>query len=179
MILTRCKIALLLTAMLFSFGCNSIVKNNLKSHGKGSRITIAKAGKAKAVIVVAVDANEPETHAAKELGAFLRQITGAEFRIYHDRVDGRGNIFVGPKAAKLADENFSTDGLEKEGIVIRTVGGDLILAGGYPRGTLYAVYTFLEDNLGCRWWSSKVSTIPKKPTIKIGPLNVRYVPILR
>ena len=65
-----------------------------------------------------------------------------------------------------------------EGIVIKTVGNDLILAGGRPRGTLYAVYTFLEDHVGCRWWSSTASTIPKKPTLKIGGIDVRYVPPL-
>jgi hypothetical protein len=68
--------------------------------------------------------------------------------------------------------------LGADGIVIRTVGDDLVLAGGHPRGTLYAVYTFLEEHLGCRWWSSKVSTIPKKPTTTVATLNVRYVPML-
>src|SRR2546430_13600741 len=32
-----------------------------------------------------------------------------------------------------------------EGIVMKTVGETLILAGGRPRGTLYAVDAFLED----------------------------------
>jgi hypothetical protein len=54
----------------------------------------------------------------------------------------------------------------------------LILAGGRPRGTLYAVYTFLEEHIGCRWWSSQASTIPIKPTLRIGRLNIRYVPPL-
>jgi hypothetical protein len=85
---------------------------------------------------------------------------------------------MGLKAARLAVPNFSSEGLGSDGIVIRTIGNDLILAGGEPRGTLYAVYTFLEDHIGCRWWSSKVSTIPKKPTLKVGTLNVRYVPPL-
>ncbi len=70
------------------------------------------------------------------------------------------------------------DGLGAEGIIIRTIGDDLVLAGGQPRGTLYAVYTFLEDQLGCRWWSSTESTIPARPTVTIDGLNVRYVPVL-
>ncbi|MEK7996557.1 MAG: DUF4838 domain-containing protein, partial [Planctomycetota bacterium] len=83
-----------------------------------------------------------------------------------------------PDAAKLAAPDFSADGLGADGLVIRKVGNDLILAGGRPRGTLYAVYTFLEDQVGCRWWSSKVSTIPRKPTLTVGELNIRYVPAL-
>ncbi|MCK7482461.1 MAG: hypothetical protein M0C28_39075 [Candidatus Moduliflexus flocculans] len=46
-----------------------------------------------------------------------------------------------------------TSGLAAESIVVRTAGNDLVLAGGGPRGTLYAVYTFLEDVVGCRWWT--------------------------
>ena len=129
-----------------------------------SAVTISQDGQAKAVIVIAPDAPEPEQHAAKELAAFLGQITGAKFELAGQReARGRPASSSGPAAAKLADEQFSTEGLGAEGIVIRTVGDDLILAGGRPRGTLYAVYTFLEDQLGCRWWSSTESTIPKKP----------------
>jgi hypothetical protein len=141
-------------------------------------VTIAQDGRAKAVIVVAADAIESERHAADELAGFLRQITGAEFEIQASRAAGQCNLVVGPDAAKMAEADFSADGLGCDGIVIRTVGNDLILAGGRPRGTLYAVYTFLEDHVGCRWWSSKASTIPVKPTLEVGRLNIRYVPPL-
>jgi hypothetical protein len=144
----------------------------------GQTLTIAQNGEAKAVIVVAADATEPERHAADELAVFLRQITGAKFEIQAPPAAGQSRLLVGPEAAKLADTNFSTEGLGSDGTVIRTVGNDLILAGGRPRGTLYAVYTFLEDHVGCRWWSSKVSAIPTKPTLEVDRLNVRYVPPL-
>ena len=168
MSLHKDRIALLLTFVFFCL-CIAVQVDAL---------TISEDGAAKAVIVVAPDSPEPERHAAAELAEFLQQITGGKFEILHRDVPGQSRILVGPKAAKLAIPTFSTDGLGSDGIVIRTVGPDLILAGGHPRGTLYAVYTFLEDHLGCRWWSSKVSTIPKKKTLKIGNLNVRYVPPL-
>lgn len=141
-------------------------------------VTISKDGQAQAVIVVAPDASEAEQYAAKELAQFLGQITGAEFKVADRENEQASCLFVGPGAAKWAEAGFSTDGLGAEGIVLRTVGDDLILAGGRPRGTLYAVYTFLEDQLGCRWWSSTDSTIPKKPTVAIEKLDVRYVPPL-
>jgi len=143
-----------------------------------SAVTISQDGKAKAVIVIASDATEPEQHAAKDLAAFLGQITGATFELASQEKPDASCIFVGPGAAKQADKQFSTDGLGAEGIVIRTVGEDLILAGGRPRGTLYAVYTFLEDQLGCRWWSSTESSIPKKPTVSVDGINTKYVPPL-
>jgi hypothetical protein len=143
-----------------------------------SAVTISKDGQAGAVIVVAADATAPEQYAARELAEFLGQITGAKFEVADREKPDASCLFVGPTAALWGDKQFSTEGLGAEGIVIKTVGDDLILAGGRPRGTLYAVYTFLEDQLGCRWWSSTESTIPKKQTVIVDGLDVRYVPPL-
>ncbi|HIJ53230.1 MAG TPA: DUF4838 domain-containing protein [Planctomycetes bacterium] len=169
MLLHKGKIGLLFVTVVFFCLCSEVQVDAL---------TIAQDGEARAVIIVAPDSSEPERHAAAELAEFLHQITGAKFTISNTLLYGRPVLFVGPKFAKLIDSDFSTDGLGNDGIVIQTKGNALVLAGGEPRGTLYAVYTFLEDHVGCRWWSSKVSTIPKKPTLKVGELNVRYVPPL-
>ena len=166
----RTRIAVLLAALSFTLGYVRAATDET--------VTIAQNGEAKAVIVLTDDAAEPERHAANELAGFLRQITGATFEIKAPPAAGQSRLLVGPGAAKSAAADFSTDGLGSDGIVIRTVGNDLILAGGRPRGTLYAVYTFLEEYVGCRWWSSQASTIPIKPTLRIGRLDVRYVPPL-
>jgi hypothetical protein len=141
-------------------------------------LTLAETGAAMAVIMVADDATEPEKYAAAELARFLHEVTGAEFDVTGIGGSKMTRLLVGPGAARDADPGFSTDGLGADGIVIRTMGGDLILAGGRPRGTLYAVYTFLEDAVGCRWWSSKASTIPRKPSLTVERLDIRYVPPL-
>jgi hypothetical protein len=164
------KIISLISMLLLIVGCSQTVESNA--------LIIAENGIAKAVVVISEDASEPEQHAAAELANFLEQITGAEFEIVSPPAAKSPRILVGTNAAKLAKRDFSTDGLGTDGIVIRSVGNDLILAGGHPRGTLYSVYTFLEDELGCRWWSSSESTIPNKPTLKVGNLDVRYVPVL-
>jgi len=143
-----------------------------------SALTISKDGQAGAVIVVAGDAPQPEQHAAQELATFLGAITGAKFELAAKEKPETSCLFVGPQAAQTAGQPPLTAGLDTEGIVIRTVGDDLFLAGGRPRGTLYAVYTFLEDQLGCRWWSSTESTIPRKPTVVLDKLDIRYEPPL-
>ncbi|MBU0638981.1 MAG: DUF4838 domain-containing protein [Planctomycetes bacterium] len=146
--------------------------------GFAQEITIADGGVGQAAVVVVADATEAERHAADELAGFLKQVTGGEFAVGEQAEAGRSRLLVGPGAARLAAREFSTDTLGAEGLVIRTVGNDLILAGGRPRGTLYAVYSFLEEEVGCRWWTSKVSTVPRRPTLKVGPLDVRFVPRL-
>src|SRR5438552_3261394 len=92
-------------------------------------MTIAEDGRSRVAIVVAPEASEPERLAAAELAAFLGQVTGAEFAVVGSAPPDRGRILVGPVAAKIADPAFSTGGLGPEGLVIRTVGHDLILAG--------------------------------------------------
>ncbi len=143
-----------------------------------AKTTIAREGKSEAVIVVDPAASAPQKYAASELAEFLRQVTGTSFEIRPTPQADRCNLLVGPAAAKSADPSFSTEGLGNDGIIIRTVGNDIILAGGEPRGTLYAVYGFLEDQVGCHWWTPAVSTIPNKPTLDVGELNVRFVPPL-
>lgn len=145
---------------------------------RAQEVTIAEDGASRAAIVIAADATAAERHAAAELASILKQVTGGDFAVSDQAAAGQSRLLIGPAAAKRADAAFTTEGLGAEGLVIRTVGRDLILAGGRPRGTLYAVYTFLEDTVGCRWWSSKVSTMPKKPTLRVGPLNIRFVPRL-
>jgi len=149
---------------------------SLVINAAAQEITIADRGGSRAAILLANDATDAEKYAAAELAGFLKEVTGGEFAVTADAQPGRARLLVGPGAARLADPGFTTDGLGADGLVIRTVGDDIILAGGRPRGTLYAVYTFLEDEVGCHWWTSQVSTIPQRPTLRVGPQDVRCVP---
>ena len=60
----------------------------------------------------------------------------------------------------------------------RLIGKKLIIAGGKDKGTLYGVYTFLEDYLGCRKYSSKVSFIPENPVITLNPVDTFSILLL-
>ena len=139
-------------------------------------IPVAKDGAAACAVVVAEPASLPERHAAGELARFLTEITGAEIPLVHSPQGDSPNLLVGETAAKHADPDFSKNGLGADELVLRTVGNDLILAGGELRGTLYAVYTFLEDVAGCRWWAPDASRIPKIPNLSFGPLDKCYAP---
>jgi hypothetical protein len=142
------------------------------------RLTIARGGKAVASIVVGAAATDTERQAAAELALFLHLVTGADFAVGTAAEGAGGRLLVGEEAARFADPSFSAKSLAPEEIVIRSAGNDIILAGGSPRGTLYAVVTFLEDVVGCRWWTGTASRIPWKPDLSAGPLSVRYAPPL-
>jgi hypothetical protein len=142
----------------------------------GGEVVISEDSEAKALVVVAADASISEKHAAAELANFLKQVTGAEFQVVDKADTGQTRLLVGRKALSMTDLRLSTTTLGDDGIIIRTLGDNLALFGDSGRGTLYAVYTFLEDYVGCRWWSSTANYIPSKPALKIDDINFSYVP---
>jgi hypothetical protein len=141
-------------------------------------MTLAHRGQAEARIVVAPGASETERFAAQELAMFLHIVTGAAFPVVEDPGPAGGRLLVGIAAATAAGTDLAGSGLAPEEIVVRTVGRDLVLAGGSPRGTLYAVYQFLEDVIGCRWWIGTASRMPWKPSLSVANVALRYRPPL-
>jgi len=59
---------------------------------------------------------------------------------------------------------------------MRSKGGRLLLAGGRPRGTIYAVNRFLQEQCGVRWWAPWATNIPRHATLRIPELNDRRQP---
>ena len=110
-----------------------------------------------------------ERTAASELALYLEEATGARFQVYHEfdpRPKGPA-FFVGPtSAARIRGIDPSKMGDEEW--VIRSSGDAVFLAGGRPRGTLYAVYHFLEDELGIRWWNTFEESVPRRNTLRVG-----------
>ncbi len=139
---------------------------------------LSKNGAEPLPVIIAPDAAAPERTAAAELAATLKEITGASFTVSESATVGEGGmILVGPgAAAKAAFADVAFDALAPEEFVIRTNAGKLLLAGGRPRGTLYAVSRFLQDQCGVRWWTPWASRFPKNPSLSVGDLNVKNKP---
>jgi Domain of unknown function (DUF4838) len=135
-------------------------------------VTLARGGTARAVIVLAADPIPSEKTAAAELAAYLEKITGARFEIVADgapRPEGPA-IFVGPTGlARRLGLNPARMGPEEW--AIRAGGPSVVLAGGRPRGTIYAVYHFLEDELGVRWWNAFEESVPHRRTLRVGDVE--------
>lgn len=148
-------------------------------------ITLATAGKSDYVIVTAATGEDPEYTAAVELQSVLKQVTGAELPLYQEQAvpagTGDKRLVVGQTADfKAAFPGVDLAPLKHDGIVMRTRGDRLYLLGGKPRGTLYAVYSFLEDTVGVRWWGSRADEtfIPSKPTLTVTVPDLTYAPAL-
>jgi len=121
-----------------------------------------------------------EDFAAKDLQAHVEKLTGKKLAIVADAdLKDQTPLAVGKCEATLKKLGVQVDfdGLGIEGIAIETKGPALVLAGN-KRGVLYAVYTFLEDSCGCRWFTPDCTVIPKTGDIKIADLKVRRLPPL-
>ncbi|PIU65235.1 MAG: hypothetical protein COS85_09530 [Armatimonadetes bacterium CG07_land_8_20_14_0_80_59_28] len=138
---------------------------------------IAQGGKPLVCIVKGGAPIASETTATKELADYLGRITGATFpQVAESGVPAKASaIYVG-QTAFAAKQGINFSKLGQEEWIIRTIGSNLILAGGRPRGTLYAVYDFLEKQLGCHWLAEDTEVVPRKPTLTLPVLNVRGKP---
>jgi hypothetical protein len=141
-------------------------------------VPFAENGRTKCVIVTQPGATPAERHAADELAATLKQVTGATFKITETGTAPRGPaIVVGPgPVAKALFPEVGLDSFGGEQLTMRAKGTRILLAGGRPRGTLYAVYRFLQEQCGVRWWTPWAATVPRKPHLSIAELSVNEKP---
>lgn len=105
-------------------------------------------------IVVDAQASGTEKFAAQELSRYLGTITGDTFAVEYAAHAGHSSaaILVGRKWAEDDGISFPADQYGADGFLLRRSGNRILIAGIRPRGTLYAVYAFLEK-LGCRWFA--------------------------
>jgi len=127
-------------------------------------------------VAIAPDASATVRQAAAELVEDLGTMTGAHLPL----VTGRARqpaIYVGAGPhlpGGLAGAGLTA--LPEESFVLKIRNGDILLAGVGDRGTLYAVYTFLEKYAGARWYAPDATVLPHLDTLRIGRLDERETP---
>ena len=139
--------------LLLTFVLNLCVLSSCQSPSLAQEITLTQNGKATAQIVISATSNSTVKYAAQELQRAIQKISDAQLLIVNNISKSTFNIVIGTpqnnadiKAANL----FNTQNAEEIRIVRR--GKVLFLAGPTPRAALYAVYTYLQDELHCRWY---------------------------
>ena len=147
----------------------------------GERV-LAEGGKTSYQIVIAKDADVSDKAVAEDFAGILKEIAGATFAIVTDETDvGAKEIVVGANNARLAKlglADMAKDFAEGE-YEIRTVGENLVIAGGPNRGTINGMYGFLQDHLGCRWLTPGCMKMPKQETLTLGDIEDRQKPAFR
>lgn len=131
-------------------------------------------------IVVGEKAIPSEAYAARELQQFIQQATGVLLPIRHDAHRPDRHFFVGESPAMRASKaGFDVKKFGPEDLRIVVRDNVIVIAGGRPRGTLYGVYTFLEDYLGIRFLTCDHTFVPKAAGKRgVGPVDRFYHPPL-
>ncbi len=122
---------------------------------------------------------QPPKSQQLRLQKYIERISDVWIRIMTDDATAtRHEIIIGTNN-RINKTNISEKiaGLDEDGFIIQTQDKQLIIAGGEDKGTLYGVYTFLENYLGCRKYSAKVTSVPRKKVITIGQINERQQPV--
>ena len=117
-------------------------------------------------IVVGVEASEGEKWAARELAHWIREVSGATVAIQTEdaALEGGKVIVVGwnRRAGELLGPDVQPPRSDDESFCYRSIGPAVVIWGGSQRGTLYGVMSFLERELGVRFYTPGVTVAPKK-----------------
>jgi len=131
-------------------------------------------------IVLPAEPSPAEQHAAAELAAHLEMMSGLSLPVVGEaELGGRLPLIIG-RGALLAKYGLAVDyeRLGREGIHLESSQGALALAGSQTNGVLYAVYTFLENYLGCRWFAQDCIRIPRQGDYELNNIRQVFVPEL-
>ncbi|HRU05959.1 MAG TPA: DUF4838 domain-containing protein, partial [Candidatus Brocadiia bacterium] len=157
--------------------------------------TLVENGQPRAVVVTAAKPAPVVQFAVKELVDHVRLVSGATLPVVtEDKLpagDKRCLVLVGDSRF-AADMGAKTGALAPESTLVQASDDRLLLIGGdrgefalvskaeNSNGTLYAVYDFLENDLGVRWlWPGPVGLVaPSKPTIAVAPCRRAFIPPL-
>ena len=123
-------------------------------------------GKSEWSVVVAEDAAHPVRYAAEELTNTIARISGASLPVVLDSEAPAQNRILLMQKGDEADDVFT----------VRTVPGEIALEGSSPRAVLFAVYAFLRDCLGVRWyWPGESGEfLPKLKRFDVEPWEKTY-----
>ena len=135
-------------------------------------------GKSDYRIVLDRQASPSEKKAAEELQMYIKQISGAELPITDDATSRGRRIFVGFGSAVADIPGAQNPKADDEGFTYRTVGKDLLIYGGAQRGSMYGVFSFLEDELGVKWLTPKCTVVPSMQKYALPRLDRSEKPAL-
>lgn len=154
-------------------------------------LTLVKDGQPVSMIVTNGRPKEAHSRAAEELQEHIRLISGATLPIAKENElppNAPETLILIGQSNQVKARGVDTEAMEPETSVVKTSENALILAGedggsktNARKGTLWAVYDFLQDQLGCRWiWPGEIGrVVPQRATITVGDLDIQETPVVK
>ncbi len=131
-------------------------------------VYIVENGESDYSIVIPDGADDCIDTAAAEMQTYIEKASGTKLDIIEESdFTGEKGIFIGETQLKNSISSVDTASLDEDGFVIFSDTDLLLIAGEDSRGTLYGVYTFLEEYLGVRWFTPELEVVPHSEDIVI------------
>ncbi len=130
------------------------------------------------VIVHAADASDTVIRAVSELQSYIGQISGAELPIVLDTEEPAAHEIIVGKTNRETEEQFDREALGLDGFVIKIDTEKVWIIGGSELGSLYGAYTFLEEHLGCRFYTYDFERVPQNESLGLTVCENMQVPVI-
>ncbi len=175
------RLWMLAVLLLFSSWSQSQIlewKNALlpkEAVGKPATTLLDEKGQPRYRIVLPKEASAKERYAAKELQDRLNSFGPWTFETVDDSQPQRGPEL---RVGTTVRSGQIPDGVGFDGISIQArEDGSIEMQGGSHRGLVNAIYTFLEEDLGYRYWDRQQERLPSAPLSFI-PCSRTHTPVL-
>ena len=140
-------------------------------------ITIAEKGKSNYVIMIPDNCPGHIQKSVYDMQDILHRITGVKLPVKKESA-----VAAGVPKLSVGNTNFAKQhvrfakGANAEEMAVKTVGKDIVINGNSIVGTCFAIYDFLENQCGCRWYDKFNVKIPKKAKLVIKDVNMQRAP---
>ncbi|MCD6351416.1 MAG: DUF4838 domain-containing protein [Armatimonadetes bacterium] len=107
------------------------------------------------------------------LNEYIEKITGTKLPVRAEPVGEGPTIYLGPRSGLPRISDARLKPRAEDTFTMFSIGRDLVLTGLNRLGTTYAVYAFLEECLGCRWfWDSDSGAYwPTSQDLRVGQVR--------
>jgi len=116
-------------------------------------LQLVKNGKPNATIILAKDATQRMQWAAGSLQTYIQKISGVKLPLKKDGKDVPGITLNVGKTDTALESDLPDASLNPESYAIKVRNDDIYFAARYPTAVTFAVHSFIEDNLGVRWFA--------------------------
>lgn len=129
---------------------------------------IVEDGESDYYIVTADNHDECIDTAVEELQNYIEKISGARLEAVNESQLPTGAKAISLGETSLSENNgFDYSSVAEDGFLLDTDGENFIIRGEDDRGTLFGVYTFLEEYLGVRWFTPTLERVPENEDVVI------------
>ena len=132
-------------------------------------MAIVENGTSNFVIVTEENPDATTKTAVKELQTYIKKISGVKIKAVTENEAKPEDkaIILGKTSLEKGLVEINREKIAEDGFKIISDGKHLFIAGTDSRGTLYGVYTFLEEYLGVRWFTPELEVVPESEDIII------------